>query len=682
MSELLNLVYMLVLYYAQNLSRKFNKILLTATMCILFCNGLTTRAEPTLLMKVDSSPIESGAKSDLFDSLLRSATVVMYYSPDSARSIALDAIAQLKGEHMDLKIRFLNLVGTSYHLQANYGDALSYYHDALSYSMQMQNNTRNANLYNNIGIIHLNTGNYKDAYEYFLKALSIYELLHQPRNISSTRNNIGLLFRELNNSERALTNFRLAREGFADASDSVGITATLNNIGSVFAQDQQLDEALNYFREASEIAIHSANTFGLSVAHQGMATVYQHQDSLERAVFHFRETIALADKIHQPYVKANAYLGLANTYMKEQNHTKAFSYAEDALQIAISIKNKILEYESYKTLSEVHALKGDYQKGMEYHMQFHELKEEILNQAIVHQVHNMELSSLSQTNQLQQLELERQELAISKKNNLLWFAGLVFLLAFTGLYFMYLNRRNRQRVKLQQTIIELTEKKSHAAIEAEIQERKRIGQELHDGLGQLLSVAGLNVSVLQKKREIAEPRKTELLNAVMRSIDEAFSEVRNISHNLAPSLLSERGLKGALKNLTDQVNQSHQLQMNFETFGLEGKLHSLVENTLFRAIQEILNNTIKHSNASQLSLQVTQGNHEITLMAEDNGIGFEMENLNEHSGHGLTHMKTRIENLNGSMHIDSNPARGTIISIVIPLNPTQNVRRSHQSIDS
>ncbi|TVQ09084.1 MAG: hypothetical protein EA361_15890 [Bacteroidetes bacterium] len=168
----------------------------------------------------------------------------------------------------------------------------------------------------------------------------------------------------------------------------------------------------------------------------------------------------------------------------------------------------------------------------------------------------------------------------------------------------------------------------------------------------------------------------------MRSVDEAFSEVRNISHNLAPSLLSERGLKGALKNLTDQVNQSHQLKMSFETFGLEGKLNSLVENTLFRAIQEILNNTIKHSNASQLSLQIAQGNNEITLMAEDNGIGFDLKNLNGHSGHGLTHMKTRIENLNGSIHIDSNPARGTIISIVIPLNPKQNVRRTHQSIDS
>lgn len=153
----------------------------------------------------------------------------------------------------------------------------------------------------------------------------------------------------------------------------------------------------------------------------------------------------------------------------------------------------------------------------------------------------------------------------------------------------------------------------------------------------------------------------------MKTIDDAFDEVRNISHNLAPSLLSERGLKGSLKSISDRVNQSTTLKMTYDTFGLNGKLDNIIENTLYRTIQEIVNNTIKHAGATKLFIQITQGDDEISLMAEDDGKGFNYEEIEKHSSYGLTHMKSRIENLNGSMFIDSNPGRGTIVNILIPV---------------
>ena len=268
---------------------------------------------------------------------------------------------------------------------------------------------------------------------------------------------------------------------------------------------------------------------------------------------------------------------------------------------------------------------------------------------------------------MKQLEIESKELSISKKNNLLIFTVVAFLLIMAVLYFFYQNHRNRQKMKLQQTIADLTEKKAHAAVEAEIQERKRIGQELHDCLGQMLSVTGLHISILQQKKNLSEQRREALLDSAMKSVDEAFTEVRNISHNLAPSLLSERGLEGALKQLSDQVNQSHRLHMHFETFGLNGNISSLVENTLFRAIQEILNNTIKHSDAKSLAIQLTQGTTDISLMAEDDGKGFDLRAVHNKKSSGLHHMRSRVENLNGSLHIDSAPGRGTIVSIVVPI---------------
>lgn len=167
----------------------------------------------------------------------------------------------------------------------------------------------------------------------------------------------------------------------------------------------------------------------------------------------------------------------------------------------------------------------------------------------------------------------------------------------------------------------------------------------------------------------------------MRTIDEAFNEVRNISHNLAPSLLSERGLKGALKSIADRVNQSSGLNMTFDIYGLNGNINPIIENTLFRTIQEIVNNTIKHAEATRLFIQITEGNNEISLIAEDNGKGFDAGKIEEHTSFGLSHIKSRVESLNGTIDIDSNANRGTIISILIPLSQTLN-ERTYQSVNS
>jgi signal transduction histidine kinase len=286
----------------------------------------------------------------------------------------------------------------------------------------------------------------------------------------------------------------------------------------------------------------------------------------------------------------------------------------------------------------------------------------------------VEVDYLNQLNKMQQLELEKKELAISNKNIWLFFLSVIFLMIIGGAYLLYRNYQGKQKVKLQETIIELTKRKSNAALEAEIEERKRIGRELHDSLGYLLSLAGLNASVLQKRKELTEEKRSELLNSLMESINDAFDEVRNISHNLAPSLLSEQGLKGALKNISDRVNQSNRLKMSFDIFGLHHKLHDLVENVLYRTIQEIVNNTIKHADASELFVQIAQDSNQVTLIAEDNGKGFDTEPLKNKSSFGLLHIKSWIENLNGTIHIDSKTDRGTIISILIPTENEQERR--------
>ncbi len=646
-----------------------NMIAWAAILLISCTFSACSESDPGRSASTVTAQYLSSEEESFADSIFR----LLHQNPEAARKKSMNMMQNNPDLSLALQSELLKHIGTSYSIEAQFDKALQYYNESLDIAQREDHLKLIADLKNNIGLVNRSIGNFKNAFMFFYEASTHYEDLGDEQGQANAQNNTGLLYRDLDNFEKAKVYLEKARDGFTLTADTIGITIALNNLSLIYAHYNDFEKAFELLNQTIAMAESSNNHYSLTISHRAKGNTYLHLGDLDQALKSFRKSKTIATNSNQPHQVAQSMLGVSKTLLAMDAYDEALEIAKRAMEIGLELNSDMLQNDARGLLSEIHKKNGDYRKSLDYYTAFIETKEEMLNQTTIHQIYDFEITSLNQANQLQQFELESKELAISKKNNILFFITVLFVISLAGLYFFYHNHRNRQRLKLQQTIIEFTEKKSLAAVEAEFQERKRIGQELHDGLGQLLSVAGLNISVLQKKKEMQESRRQELLSAVMSSVDEAFSEVRNISHNLAPSLLSERGLKGALKNLADQVNQSKQLQLRFETFELNEHLSNLVENTLFRAIQEILNNAIKHSRASELNIQITQGQNEITLMAEDNGVGFEVEKVQENGGHGLTHMKTRIENLNGSIHIDSNPARGTIISIVIPLKPGQNV---------
>lgn len=624
---------------------------------------------------------EQSSSIELYDSLMRISNSVLYSNPDSCRVVAKTALEMIGDEKITHKIIFLNILGASYHHEVEYKKALDYYFQALSLAIELNDSLRMAHVHNNIGVLNMEVGNYKDAaLNHFITAKDLFYANNQDRFYATTLNNIGLVFKELKSYELANENYYKALQGFEKTKDRNGMTAALNNLAVVYANKNDYEQAFIYLNRAVELSEEDDYVFGLCKSYQTKANIYLKMGNYDKAILHYNTSLEFAETINHPYYKIFSNLGLAKTFIYKESSEKAFTYARESLDAANDIGHLVLQYESYEVLSTLYEKVGEFEKSLEHYRKHTELKDDVLNKIALHQIYDLEIKSLNDRARLQELELKSKELIIQQKKNQLVFSIIAFLLAMSGLYFVYLNYRNRQRVKMQGMTIKLNEKKSHASIEAEIQERKRIGQELHDCLGQMLSVAGMHISLLQQRKNIPENHKEKLLAAAMHSVNEAFTEVRNISHNLAPTLLSEKGLEGALKKLSDQVNQGGKLQMTYEIFGLEKNLNSLIENTLFRAVQEILNNTIKHSNASVLSFYVTQRASEINLMAEDNGQGFDISNLENMNGSGLTYMKTRVENLNGNLHIDSTSIRGTLINIVLPLNPTINDKRINTRI--
>ncbi|WP_312768002.1 tetratricopeptide repeat protein [Epilithonimonas sp.] len=592
---------------------------------------------------------------------------LVYENPSLAREKSNKILQSISPKDERSKVICLKYIGSSYAFETNYSEAIKYYKQSLDLAEKIDFYYEIANLNNNLGTIYNEFGNYRSAYIYFIKALENYDLAGNQQKKTGTLNNIGLTYLNLNNQEKALNYFQKALNASNSNKDTILASTILNNIAICNFSKKKMKLGLENLNRSIYLSGRTKNIYGTCVSYQIMGNMFLTENNLDKAYETYSKSIHIAEKANLINLLAVSKVGISRVLLGQNRIEEALRYANDVMRVSIDKKSQSLKADAHQLLSSIYEKKGDFQASLKEYQNHVKIKEELNNNTVVNQIYDVEVDYLNQLNKMQQLELEKKELAISNKNIWLFFLSLMFLMIFGGLYLLYRNHQNKQKVKLQKTIIELTKKKSNAALEAEVQERKRIGRELHDSLGYLLSLAGLNASVLQKRKDISDEKKNELLNSLMESINDAFDEVRNISHNLAPSLLSEQGLKGALKNISDRVNQSNKLKMSFDTFGLNHKLDDLIENVLYRTLQEIVNNTIKHAEASELFIQVAQDNHQITLMAEDNGKGFDTESLRDKSSFGLSHIKSWIENLNGTIDIDSKLNRGTIISILIPI---------------
>jgi len=217
-------------------------------------------------------------------------------------------------------------------------------------------------------------------------------------------------------------------------------------------------------------------------------------------------------------------------------------------------------------------------------------------------------------------------------------------------------------------LINQQELRSRAIIEAEEKERTRIAKELHDGIGQQLSAAKLNISGLQASLHTNNDEEKVMLQNAIDFIDESVKEVRSVSHSMMPNALVKSGLVSAIKEFVTKISSSGALKINLEIVGLSDRLEQTVETVLFRVLQELLNNIIKHAKAAYVNIQVIKHEKELTILIEDNGVGFDTEKeLSNNNGIGLKNIQSRVAFLNGQVFFDSHISKGTTVTVEIPI---------------
>jgi signal transduction histidine kinase len=207
----------------------------------------------------------------------------------------------------------------------------------------------------------------------------------------------------------------------------------------------------------------------------------------------------------------------------------------------------------------------------------------------------------------------------------------------------------------------------NAIIQAEETERKRFAKDLHDGLGPILSTVKLSLSSLSRIEKEDQMKKI-LRNSDM-AIDEAIKSIREISNNLSPHILNNFGLTKAIRNFINKINYSETFQIKFVSNLSDDRFESNTEVVLYRVLCELINNTIKHAEASLISISLEKTDGMILCCYKDNGKGYDINKLtnNQLSGMGNSNMITRINSLNGRFDLTSEYGKGIKAEITVPV---------------
>lgn len=560
-------------------------------------------------------------------------------------------------------------LGVHFEEQALYDSAIQYQQQALNYWQAAANPEKQASVYNAFSVIYKDLGDYQKSIDYSLKGLRLADSLSLPRLQVYCRTNTGECYLNMGIKSAAASFFVEAKKIALISGDEDALAATLIYIGNMQLNEGKLDSAEMNYNEFIRIKTGLGNFDGMPAVLSNLGAIQFFRGDLPQAIRWYQQSITAAKKVSDFYQQTIAACNAAEAYMELSNAEIAHSYLDSAISLAHANKSArllALAYQLQASLFErlnlpAKAL-GAYQQHSAYHNKMidEERARQIANMEVLYQSERKEKQILQQA-----LHIERQQAALFVKNaqvvSLL--TGLAAVLVF-GLIF-YSRYKAKQGLVLQKAIIHEQEKGLEAVLLATEDERKRISKDLHDGIGQQLS--GLKMAWQKMATDFSEklPGESVRIQKLTDILDQSASEVRNISHHMMPKALLDLGLVAAIGDMLEKTFMYTGIAHTFEHYHAERRFGERVEISLYRVLQELINNIIKHSGATRVSVQLFVNKSKLIMVVEDNGRGFESEA--PAAGHGLMNIKSRLTTLHGKVNYDPSPGAGTVATVTIPI---------------
>lgn len=574
-------------------------------------------------------------------------------------------------------------LGTTMQLKGLTDSAEYYFKESIAKYQASADTTGISKSYTSLAILYKYTGDFDKAIENALKAYEIARKYGNAGQYTETLINLGNIYDKLAEYDTALSCYQLAYQSAAENEKPKLASSALQNTGVIFYRWGKKAESKNELQTARAWYEQSVDKFlsaiefsksindkrRLAMLYSNISILYRRLGQNKEAIQYAREAVVMSKEIDDITRQLNALNNLGLIYYKIEDFRQAKQCYLESFELAVKAKQKESIKKTCNNLSDVYEAQGDFQNALRYARLKAVYQDSVFNiekqKLIEEHKTNYEIIHLMDLNQIKELDKKR----IRAERNVTIGLSAFVVVVLVGLLIFFRMRARKNRVISLQRIQKLEDEKKLMAAQSVLvgqeKERERIARELHDGIGILLSTASIHFSSVEDKTDTEISKMLKKANQLLK---DASKEVRQISHNMMPVVLSKFGLMEAIEDLFEDVDQSGDIELDLRLTCGDERLPENMEIMIFRIVQEMLNNTLKHAGASKLSLFVTRDENEILVDYLDDGTGFDPDKKQPGTHNlGLSGIRTRVEYLGGTLKLSSSPRKGTRFEIAIPI---------------
>jgi len=554
--------------------------------------------------------------------------------------------------------------------QGENDSAMYYIQKSLEINIRLKDTVRLIASYNTIGNLFSNISEYDSAAYYYLWAAKMAESSGNLRYLGIMYNNLGSTFHKVKDFEKADFYLQQALEINKKNNDLKATAQCYSKLGDNYLNQFIIEKALWHYDQAMEIYRSLKDLIGTADIYNNLGVAYKLQKQYDSAL----ENFIKAHEIYQGQMYTEGITismkNIGEIYNSLGKYDLARVYLDSSLKVSTAsgyLQNQRMVLDQ---LSKNYYLSGNYKKAYDYYDLYFNLYDSLLSLEKTTALNELEKKYQKEKDQARILTLEKENLSKTIQRNAFMASasGVIMLAIFLVLYLR--QRARKDRIIAQQQIRQLEEEKklttAMSLVEGQEEERKRIALELHDGLGVLLSATKMQFSAIKG----LSPENQSLFERASQMLDQASGDVRRVTHNMMPGLLTRLGFFEAVGDLIDNINDMKGIEASCTITGdQENRLPENKEIMLYRVVQEMVNNTLKHAGASHISMNMKRTEHKLELQYADDGNGFDVDHVLQSNGTsiGLKSIRSRTDFMGGKVRITSSPGNGTRYDIEVPL---------------
>ena len=556
-----------------------------------------------------------------------------------------------------------NSMAVTYFVKSDYLSALEFYKKALKKTEESGNKMNTAATFNNLGVVYQYMGNYPEALQSYFACLKTFEEIGDKNSIATIYTNIGLVYTKQENFPEALKNQMAAVKIFEETGNKKGMVSAYNNIGMAYTdQGIYLDKALENYFASVKICEELGDKNNLANAYGNIGLVYRRQGKYSEAMKYYSSSLKLREEIGSKDGLVICCIGIGLVKLKTLEPKEGKDWLLKGMRIAKEIEAVPHIKDIYSLLAKADSTLGNFKGAYENYKSYIFYRDSIESREHTKKTVALQMNyDFSKKQDSLNLVQAKKDLAAQKELNKQilvrnGFIGgtILFLLLAGAVIRFYMDRMQRNRKKQMEAV------------------RARISRDLHDDMGSTLqSISVMSEIVRMKSTSDSSQESIPILEKIGSASREMVDKMNDIVWAVSPQNDDFENIILHMRAYGGEILAGKDITLHFKSdSGLNNITLSMEKRrSFFLVYKEALNNAFKYSGAQNVNVEISRTNHTLSLVVEDDGVGFNMnEDRLKTGGNGLKNMKTRAAEMNGSISITSAPGEGTKVSLAVNLN--------------